>query len=120
MAQTILLCNEETTSEEITAFIYRAFLCQYHVIFMVGKNELLTPDKTQALIGLINDLYIGHEKEMKSCFVFAYSDKTLTIIHYLERLKGRYILFYHKDIAEEDYLLYQENVEIFTSDKCGL
>ena len=36
MAQTVLLCNEETTSEEITAFMYRALLCQYHVFFMIG------------------------------------------------------------------------------------
>ena len=41
MAQTLLLCNEETTSEEIIAFMYRAILCKYHVIFMVGKIELL-------------------------------------------------------------------------------
>ena len=96
MAQTVLLCNEETTSEEITAFIYRAFLCQYHVIFMVGKIELLSPEKRQVLTGLINILFTGHEKEMKSCLAFAYSDKTSSIVQYLERIKGREKLE-HKD-----------------------
>ena len=43
MAQTNLLCNEETSSEEITAFLYRAFLCQFNAVFMVGKIELLNP-----------------------------------------------------------------------------
>ena len=37
MAQTVLLCNEETTSEEIIAFMHRAFLCEYNAVFMVGK-----------------------------------------------------------------------------------
>ena len=45
MAQTILLCNEETTCEEITAFIYRAIMCEYQVVFMVGKIELLSSEK---------------------------------------------------------------------------
>ena len=34
MAQTILLCNEETSCEQITSFMYRAFLCQYPVFFL--------------------------------------------------------------------------------------
>ena len=50
MAQTILLCNEETTSEEITAFMYRAFLCKYPVFFMIGKIEQLTSEKGDTLI----------------------------------------------------------------------
>ena len=57
MAQTVLLCNEETTSEELTAFMYRAFLCQYPVFFMIGKIELLTSDKRQTLTNLINILF---------------------------------------------------------------
>ena len=119
MAQTVLLCNEETTSEEITAFMYRAFLCQYHVIFMVGKIELLNPDKRQTLTGLINELFIGHEKEMKSCLAFAYSDKTATIVQYLERIRGREKLE-HKDKKKGEQILYEENVEIISSDKSGV
>ena len=82
MAQSLLLCNEETTLEEITSFLYRAFLCQYQVFFVVAKIELLTPENRQQLTDLINSLYIGHEKEMKSCLAFAYSDKTSTIVEY--------------------------------------
>ena len=58
MTQTLLYCNEETTSEKFTAYICRAFLCQYHVVFMIGKIELLTPDKRQTLTELINNLDI--------------------------------------------------------------
>ena len=119
MAQTVLLCNEETTSEEITAFMYRAILCQYHVVFMIGKIELLNPDKRQILTGLINTLFSGHENEMKSCLVFAYSDKTATIVQYLERIKGKQKLE-HKDKTKDMEFTYEENVEIISSDKSGV
>ena len=119
MAHTILLCNEETTSEEITAFMYRAFLCQYQAVFMVGKIELLNPDKRQTLTGLINTLFSGHENEMKSCLIFAYSDKTATIVQYLERIKGRKKLE-HKDKKKGEQILYEQGVEIISSDKSGV
>jgi len=119
MAQTLLLCNEETTSEEIIAFMYRAFLCQYHVVYMIGKIELLSPEKRQILTGIINTLFTGHEKEMKSCLVFAYSDKTSTIVQYLERIKGHEKLE-HKNKNKEPKILYEEKVQIISSDKSGV
>ena len=94
MAQTLLLCNEETTSEEITAFMYRAFLCQYQVLFMIGKIEILTSEKRQILTRLINMLFTYRSKDIKSCVVFAYSDKTDSIVKYLERIKGYEYLVY--------------------------
>ena len=118
MAQTVLLCNEETTSEEIISFMYRAFLCEYNVVFMVGKLNLLTPQKRQVLTSMINMLYIGHEKEMKSCLVFVYSDKNLTIVQYLERIKEQKSLK-HKDRRKDEEYSFDENVQIIYSDKSG-
>ena len=119
MAQTVLLCNEETTSEEIIAFMHRAFLCEFNAVFMVGKLNLLTPEKRQVLTGLINNLYIGKEKEMKSCLVFVYSDKNLTIVQYLERLKKKKKLE-HKDKKKDEQYLFDEQVQIVYSDKAGV
>ncbi len=119
MAQSLLLCNEETTLEEITSFLYRAFLCQYQVFFVVAKIELLTPENRQQLTDLINSLYIGHEKEMKSCLAFAYSDKTSTIVEYLETIKDHKILR-HKKKRNNEEILYDEKVEIIYSDKSGV
>ena len=99
--------------------MYRAFLCQYHVIFMVGKIELLSPEKRQVLTGLINILFTGHEKEMKSCLVFVYSDKTSTIVQYLERIKETKKLE-HKSKKNYEQILYEENIEIISSDKSGV
>ena len=119
MAQTILLCNEETSSEEITAFLYRAFKCQYNVAFMIGKIELLNPTKRQVMTGLVNNLFTGHEDEIKSCVVFAYSDKTSSIVQYLERIKGKKKLE-HKNKKKGENILYKENVEIIYSNKSGV
>jgi hypothetical protein len=86
---------------------------------MVGKIELLNSDQRLILTGIINTLFTGHEKEMKSCLVFAYSDKTSTIVQYLERIKGHEKLE-HKDKNKEPKKLYEEKVEIISSDKSGV
>ena len=119
MAQTLLLCNEETTSEEIISFLYRAFLCQYHVVFMIGKIELLNAEKRQTFTKVIENLFTGHEKDMKSCLVFAYYNKNTPFVQYLERIKGREKLE-HLDKKKEGEILYEENVEIISSDKSGV
>ena len=123
MAQTILLCNEETTSEEITSFLYRAFLCEYNVVFMVGKLDKLTSDNRQTLTNLINSLYKQKEKEMKSCLVFAYSknDEGTSIVQYLQRINNndkKYLK--HEKKKEMGDISYDENVEIIYSDKPGV
>ena len=119
MAQTVLLCNEETTSEEITAFMYRAFLCQYPVFFMIGKIENLTSEKRQTLTKLINSLFSLRAKDMKSCVAFAYSEKNDSLVKYLEKLRGHEPLV-HDDKKKEGQILYDENVEIISSDKAGV
>ena len=119
MAQTVLLCNEETTSEELTAFMYRAFLCQYPVFFMIGKIELLTSDKRQTLTNLINILFSKRANEMKSCVAFGCTVRDDSLVRTLENLKGRQYLK-HDDKKKIEKKLYKENVEIISSDKAGV
>ena len=118
MAQTVLLCNEETTSEEITSFLYRAIFCEYHIVFMIGNIESLKSEKRQTLTDLLNNLYIGYENEMKSCLVFVYTDKTVPIVEYLETIKKD--ILKHNDMTNNEEILYDENVEIIYSDKSGV
>ena len=119
MAQTLLLCNEETTSEEITAFLYRAFLCDYNVVFMVGKIESLEPEPRQTLTNLINSLFTLRGKKMNSCLVFAYSKKSESIVKYLEGIIGHKILE-RREAKPFEKKLYDENVKIIFSDKPGV
>ena len=86
---------------------------------MIGKIELLNPVKRQVLTGLVNSLFTGHEEEMKSCVAFVYSDKTSSIVQYLERIKGKKKLE-HKSKKKGEQILYKENVEIIFSNKSGV
>ena len=79
---------------------------------MVGKIELLNTDKIQTLKGLINTLYIDHEKEMKSCLAFVYSDKTGSISQYLESIKGRQRLE-HKDKKKMEKFYIKKILKLF-------
>ena len=99
--------------------MYRAFKCQHNAVFMIGKIELLNPVKRQILTGLVNSLFNGHEEEMKSCVAFVYSDKTSSIVQYLERIKGKKKLE-HKSKKKGEQILYKENVEIIFSNKSGV
>ena len=36
IAQNILICSNETSIEEIQSFLYRAILCEYNTLFVVG------------------------------------------------------------------------------------
>jgi len=120
MAQTVLLCNEETTSEEITAFMYRAFMCKYPVFFMIGKIELLTSEKRQTLTRLINTLFINKGKEMKSCVAFAYSERNDSLVRYLENIRLHENMLKHEDKKKQGEITYDENVEIISSDRAGV
>ena len=54
--QALLLCNKETSSDEIKSFIHLAILCPYNVLFMLGKIEELSSENCQTLINLISEL----------------------------------------------------------------
>ena len=45
VSQNILLCTKETSKNELTAFLYRALLCQYNACFMMGGIESLESNK---------------------------------------------------------------------------
>ena len=119
MAQAILLCNEETTKEEITAFLYRAILCQYNVFFLIGNIEILTLEKNEIIINLIHKLLTEKKNELKSFIVFIYHDKENISVKELLKING-IISLNNKNIKLDDQKLYEENIEIISSDKSGV
>ena len=119
MAQTILICNKETTSEEIIAFIYRAFFCKYPVLFIIEKFEKLTKEKELDLINLMAKLFSNSYIEMKSCLVFAYLDENNNLAKYIQNLQGHKFLK-HDDIKIEGKISFQNNLEVISSDKAGV
>ena len=120
MAQTLLLCNEETTSEEITAFLYRAFLCEYNVLFTIVNINHLSSEKKRLLIDLIISLNSENEKKMKSCLIFFYmkKDEINSIKKFFKNDIKKYLK--NKNMKIDGGISYDENVEIFYSDKVGV
>jgi hypothetical protein len=121
-AQAILLCNKETTTEELTAFLYRAILCDFNSCFIIAGVELLEFDKKSILLEILNDLnayFTDGELKQKSCLIIAYTNSASDIVKSLETLKYKKIL----DISKkhlENLKIENYKVEIIFSDKLGV
>ena len=121
IAQTLLMCNEETSSDEIISFIHRAILCQDNVLFMIGKIEELPSDKGELLFELISELYTNKEKKMISCLVFIYSNNDTEIVRLIQRVHYCEILRNEKKKKNLDEGIFEnEKIEIYYSDKAGV
>ena len=121
-AQAILLCNKETTTEELTAFLYRAILCDFNSCFIIAGVELLEFDKKSILLEILNDLnayFTDGELKQKSCLIIAYTNSASDIVKSLETLKYKKIL----DISKkhlENLKIENSKVEIISSDQSGV
>ena len=118
-AQSVLLCNKETTSEELIAFLYRSILCESNSCFILGGVELLEFDKKTILLELLNDLFVENHEQMKSFLIILYTNNNSDIYKSLFLLKYKQILEnLPKDI--EKLKLEDSNVEIISSDRTGV
>ena len=79
VAQNVLLCNKETSNEEITSFLYRAILCKYHSCFIVGGIESLNFNQKNHFLEVLNQLIPKESKEIKSCLVILSVEKDAEI-----------------------------------------
>ena len=120
IAQNILLCNKETTIEELTAFLYRSILCPFNSCFIIGGVELLELDKKSKLIELLNKLFVEAYNNMKSCLIILYTDRTTDIFKSLELVKYKKILTFNKENDISNLKIDNSNVEIISSDHSGV
>jgi len=67
IAQTIFYCNNSTTEEEITSFSYKSIKCDYNVLFILIKPEILSK-------------YISKLTELISCNLVKYIFTFLCIL----------------------------------------
>jgi len=121
-AQAILLCNKETTTEELTAFLYRAILCNFNSCFIIAGVELLEFDKKSTLLEILNELnqfFIDYELKQISCLIIAYTNSANDIVKSLESLKYKKILDIKKKIIE-NLKIDNSKVEIISSDQSGV
>ena len=116
---TLLICNRETSSDEINSFMHRAILCPYNVLFMLGKVDKLSSENCQLIIDLITELSKKKGFRMKSCLVFVYSNNNSEIVRYLE--KSHYKTFEKMKIKNlKENIFQSKEIEIYYSERSGL
>ena len=119
IAQNVLLCNKDTTNEEITSFLYRAIKCEFESCFVVGGIEMLGNSQKITVLDLLNHFFPRGDEKIKSCVIFLYSYKNSDIYKNLEMKKYRKILDIKKS-AFESIKFESINIEIIKSDKSGV
>ena len=135
IAQNILICNKETSEEEIQAFLYRAILCEFNTLFTINIYDSFTHIQKNIMNNYINELLSYRREKMKteknmvekektntyldSCIVFVCGNKQ-NDLEFLIKL-GENINIEKENIENK----YKENsfikkAKVISSDVCGL
>ena len=69
---TLLICNEETNSEKVISFLYRAIFCGSPILFLIANMEYLELSVIQKIIKTFKKLYEFKKKNIKSYLLFMY------------------------------------------------
>ena len=86
IVNTLLFCNEETTVEEIKAFLYRAIYCEKPILFVITNLECLGLSVTQSILKTIRKLYKAKNRIISSYLVFIYEKIDSGFSRFLEKL----------------------------------
>ena len=118
--QTILICNRDTSSDELISFMHRAVLCPFNVLFILGRIEELTFENCQILSNLISVLPKKIEHKMNSCLVFMYTNNNSEITRHIEKL--HYSNFESDDKIKnlKENIFGRNDIEIYYSNKAGV
>ena len=127
----LLLCNEETTLEEVISFIYLAVFCPYHSLFIIAKPDRLNIDIIYEMENIIEKF---HEENIviNSYILFLFNDigkseigeELLKICSSADEPKEDLRIINLKDeistdtkIENKDYFKY---IEVVSSSRAGL
>ena len=105
IAQNILICNKETTQEEVQAFFYRAILSDFNTLFTIIIYDSFTDYQQNLMYNYIDELLSYKREKMKiekkkdekektdvyldSCIIFIYEDNKHDIT-FLNKLRRGY------------------------------
>ena len=139
IAQNVLITSKETCEEEIQSFLYRAILCNYNSLFVVEINDSFSEQQQSIMNSYIDQLltYKRRDKKvdkkrtqdyMDSCLLFIYGkeykDNLITFSKELKKLEQQQLNLdtIEKAIEKNKNVFLSElgNVEVFSSDICGL
>ena len=117
-AHTTLLCNEDTTIEEIIAFLFRAIFCKYYVFFTITNVEYLSLDVKNKINEILNIFYKENKDQMKSCLNFVFNSKESEIYEQIRELGGK--ILQAKDFKNVKASIKKKNIKIVYSDASGV
>ena len=84
---TLLICNEETSIENIQAFLYRAIFCDKPILFVISNIECLELSIVKKMIRIIKTLYKEKKKKnINSYILFLYEKIESGFTRFLEKL----------------------------------
>ena len=86
IVNTLLICNEETSIEEITCFLYRAILCNEPILYVIANIEYLELSKIQNIMKIVNKLYNEKNKNINSYLLFIYQKVESGLGRHIEKL----------------------------------
>ena len=120
IAQNILLCNKKTSNEEITAYLYRALLCEFNSCFIIAGLEFLETEKRANILDILNNYFAPNEKnKMNSYLIFLFMNYNSDIFKSLSLKSYRQILeIENGKLKDIKYKL--KDIEIIKSDKSGI
>ena len=117
---TLLICNEDTSSEQIRAFLYRAFFCETHTLFLICNMECLDLSSTNNLVKTLKELYASKKGRINTNILFIYEKVNSGLVRDLEKLIPE------KNILNDSYLSTTknkikafDNIEIYSSKFAG-
>ena len=101
IAQNILICNKETSHEEMQSFFYRAILCDYNTLFIVEINYSFSDFQQNLMYNYIDTIlsykYENYdnknvkksntEEYLNSCIIFIYEQNNKENLYFLNELK---------------------------------
>ena len=117
IAQNILLCNEDTTNEEITSFLYRSIKCEFESCFIIMGIEILCYSGKITILDLLNHFFPEKIEKINSCIIFLFSNEDSDIYKNLYMEKYTKILYINKFSIQK----YEgNNIEIIKSDRTGV
>ena len=120
ISQTVLFCNDETSTEEIISFLYRAIKCKQNILFTIIKCEALNKDNGNLILNLLSDLYI-EKTQLNSMILFVYADKNSNLIQQITKKDGHKHFRFNESLKKSELLLNDSNeIKVYFAEVSGL
>ena len=118
--QNILLCNSDTSKEEIESFLYRAIFCKYHSCFLIGGIESLEFEPKKYFIEFLNEIIPKHGNSMISCLIILSADNKTDVHKSLDLVENRQFLNIDSNKIKNISFDEKNNISMYSSDKSGV